>query len=204
MEWVSDAECSESFRVLNFLNLPLELPIGKEVNFLVGFHNKGQKDFILDTLDASFRYSQDFGFYLQNVSFGWICFRNSFLDFPPSVLCHCLQSSCEAQTRGNTQLPVLRFRPVHSSPLWFVHQLGLPRCGKFHLAVCISFWSHALSLFTLGEQPVRQCRFQWNHFHCGAWRRFWWRNILLVHRSRWLGRSAVGHVISIPEILWCK
>ncbi|KPM05955.1 hypothetical protein NH340_JMT05286 [Sarcoptes scabiei] len=44
----------------------LELPIGKEVHFLVGFHNRGQKDFFVDTMDASFRYSADFSFSLQN------------------------------------------------------------------------------------------------------------------------------------------
>ncbi|XP_075679474.1 translocon-associated protein subunit alpha-like isoform X2 [Dermatophagoides pteronyssinus] len=44
----------------------LELPVGKEVHFLVGFMNKGQKDFFVDTMDASFRYSADFSYYLQN------------------------------------------------------------------------------------------------------------------------------------------
>ncbi|KAJ6221428.1 hypothetical protein RDWZM_007240 [Blomia tropicalis] len=43
-----------------------ELPVGKEVHFLVGFLNKGSRDFFVDTMDASFRYSQDFNFYLQN------------------------------------------------------------------------------------------------------------------------------------------
>lgn len=46
----------------------LELPVGKEVHFLVGFMNKGQKDFFVDTMDASFRYSADFSYYLQNFS----------------------------------------------------------------------------------------------------------------------------------------
>uniref|UniRef100_A0A4D5RVK8 Putative translocon-associated complex trap alpha subunit n=1 Tax=Ixodes scapularis TaxID=6945 RepID=A0A4D5RVK8_IXOSC len=31
-----------------------KLPAGKEVHFLVGFTNKGSKDFVLDTMDASF------------------------------------------------------------------------------------------------------------------------------------------------------
>lgn len=44
----------------------LELPVGKEVHFLVGFLNRGQKDFFIDTMDASFRYSADFSYYLQN------------------------------------------------------------------------------------------------------------------------------------------
>lgn len=45
---------------------PFEFPIGKEVHFLVGFKNKAQKDFQLSTIDASFRYSLDFSYTLQN------------------------------------------------------------------------------------------------------------------------------------------
>lgn len=44
----------------------LELPAGRDVQFLVGFTNKGEKEFILETMDASFRYSMDFSFYIQN------------------------------------------------------------------------------------------------------------------------------------------
>jgi translocon-associated protein subunit alpha len=44
----------------------LELPAGKEVHFLVGFANKGTKDYVVDSMDASFRYAQDFSFHLQN------------------------------------------------------------------------------------------------------------------------------------------
>lgn len=43
-----------------------ELPVGKEVHFLVGFYNKGQKEINVDTMEASFRYSADFSYYLQN------------------------------------------------------------------------------------------------------------------------------------------
>lgn len=45
-----------------------ELPAGKVVEFLVGFTNKGEKDFIVDSLDASFRYAMDFNFHIQNFS----------------------------------------------------------------------------------------------------------------------------------------
>lgn len=45
---------------------PYEFPIGKEVRFLVGFKNKGQKDLQVQTIDASFRYSLDFNYILQN------------------------------------------------------------------------------------------------------------------------------------------
>lgn len=45
---------------------PYEFAIGKEVHFLVGFKNKAQKDFTVNTLDASFRYALDFSYTLQN------------------------------------------------------------------------------------------------------------------------------------------
>lgn len=51
----------------NSLSFP-ELPAGKPVEFLVGFRNKGKQDFILETLEASFRYPMDFNFYIQNFS----------------------------------------------------------------------------------------------------------------------------------------
>lgn len=38
------------------------------VEFLVGFRNKGKQDFILESLEASFRYPMDFNFYIQNFS----------------------------------------------------------------------------------------------------------------------------------------
>lgn len=46
----------------------LELPAGVPVEFLVGFRNKGDEDFFVDTLDASFRYPMDFNFHIQNFS----------------------------------------------------------------------------------------------------------------------------------------
>lgn len=46
----------------------MELPAGVPVEFLIGFRNKGKNDFILDTIEASFRYPMDFNFYIQNFS----------------------------------------------------------------------------------------------------------------------------------------
>lgn len=43
-----------------------DLPAGQIAEFLVGFSNKGNDDFVLETLDASFRYPMDFSFYIQN------------------------------------------------------------------------------------------------------------------------------------------
>jgi len=45
---------------------PYEFPIGKEVHYIIGFKNKGQKDFYLGNIDSSFRYSLDFNYILQN------------------------------------------------------------------------------------------------------------------------------------------
>lgn len=43
-----------------------EFAAGKLVKFLVGFLNNGEQQFVVETMDASFRYPQDFSFYLQN------------------------------------------------------------------------------------------------------------------------------------------
>jgi len=46
----------------------VELPAGRIVEFLVGFENKGSSDFVVETLDASFRYPMDFSYHIQNFS----------------------------------------------------------------------------------------------------------------------------------------
>jgi translocon-associated protein subunit alpha len=43
-----------------------DLPSGQIVRFLVGFKNKGEKDFTVQSLEASFRYPQDYTFFIQN------------------------------------------------------------------------------------------------------------------------------------------
>ncbi|XP_064610530.1 translocon-associated protein subunit alpha-like [Liolophura sinensis] len=43
-----------------------DLPAGGIVRLLVGFTNTGDKDFIVETMDAAFRYPQDYSFYIQN------------------------------------------------------------------------------------------------------------------------------------------
>lgn len=45
-----------------------ELLAGQPVEFLVGFLNKGKDDFVVETLDASFRYPMDYSYYIQNFS----------------------------------------------------------------------------------------------------------------------------------------
>ncbi|TWW70618.1 translocon-associated protein subunit alpha isoform X1 [Takifugu rubripes] len=43
-----------------------DFPANNIVKFLLGFTNKGSEDFVVESLDASFRYPQDFQFYIQN------------------------------------------------------------------------------------------------------------------------------------------
>lgn len=43
-----------------------EFPAEKMVKFLVGFSNAGSQDFVVDTMEASFRYPQDFSYHIQN------------------------------------------------------------------------------------------------------------------------------------------
>jgi len=44
----------------------LEFPAGKMVRFIVGFKNNGDKEFVVETMDAAFRYPQDYSYYIQN------------------------------------------------------------------------------------------------------------------------------------------
>eukprot|EP00061_Rhincodon_typus_P012784 g38724.t1 len=44
----------------------LDFPANNIVKFLVGFTNKGNEEFVVESLDASFRYPQDYQFYIQN------------------------------------------------------------------------------------------------------------------------------------------
>ncbi|XP_008395085.1 translocon-associated protein subunit alpha isoform X1 [Poecilia reticulata] len=43
-----------------------DFPANNIVKFLLGFTNKGGENFMVDSLDASFRYPQDYQFYIQN------------------------------------------------------------------------------------------------------------------------------------------
>ena len=52
----------------NLASDSVELPAGHIVEFLVGFENKGESDFIVEALDASFRYPMDFSYHIQNFS----------------------------------------------------------------------------------------------------------------------------------------
>lgn len=89
-------------------NRNLELPIGKDVHFLVGFLNKGDKDFYVDTMDASFRYSADFSYYLQNVRDLTLIIFNFKLNriFQIVVYSICLQSFSETKTGSYFKLSI--------------------------------------------------------------------------------------------------
>ncbi|XP_031632183.1 translocon-associated protein subunit alpha [Contarinia nasturtii] len=47
---------------------PFELPGGLPVEFLVGFLNKGLDEFVVESVEASFRYPMDFNYFIQNFS----------------------------------------------------------------------------------------------------------------------------------------
>lgn len=44
----------------------LDLPAGQPVEFLVGFLNKGLDEFVIESVEASFRYPMDFNYFIQN------------------------------------------------------------------------------------------------------------------------------------------
>lgn len=45
-----------------------DLPGGQPVEFLVGFLNKGLDEFVVESVEASFRYPMDFNYFIQNFS----------------------------------------------------------------------------------------------------------------------------------------
>lgn len=45
-----------------------DLPAGRTVKLLVGFQNNGTSPFLVETIEGSFRYPQDFSYYIQNFS----------------------------------------------------------------------------------------------------------------------------------------
>lgn len=62
---VLDVESINNFSILVTFS---ELPGGKLVQFLMGFQNRGEKEFVVDFCETSFRYPQDFSYHIQNVS----------------------------------------------------------------------------------------------------------------------------------------
>lgn len=56
-----------AFEVHIVYNVILDLPAGETIRFLVGFTNKGEKTFTVQSLECSFRYPQDYNFFIQNV-----------------------------------------------------------------------------------------------------------------------------------------
>lgn len=66
---------ADSYTLFTKPSNPLELPAGKQVRIMVGFTNKGSSEFQVDSMEASFRYPQDYSFFLQNfttINFGSI------------------------------------------------------------------------------------------------------------------------------------
>lgn len=44
----------------------LDLPAGRPVDFLIGFLNNGGENFVVESVEASFRYPMDYSYYIQN------------------------------------------------------------------------------------------------------------------------------------------
>ena len=44
------------------------LPAGTVANVIVGFKNNGKADFKVNSMEGSFRYPQDFNYFIQNVN----------------------------------------------------------------------------------------------------------------------------------------
>lgn len=55
-------------RPLHTAGVQLDLPAGQPVEFLVGFLNKGLDEFVVESVEASFRYPMDFNYFIQNFS----------------------------------------------------------------------------------------------------------------------------------------
>ncbi len=108
MYYCSTLSKTDCERLLELLFSSLELPAGVMVKFLVGFYNKGDKDFIVETLDASFRYPMDYTFYIQNVETDLVLSLLVLTATLISVHGGHVQSSSSARTGGHIRL---RFRP---------------------------------------------------------------------------------------------
>ncbi|KAK5980739.1 Translocon-associated complex TRAP alpha subunit [Trichostrongylus colubriformis] len=66
----ADAVVSFIFTQPADANIVKEIVGGKVVKFLIGFQNRGEKDFIVKHSETSFRYPMDFSYYLQNFTLG--------------------------------------------------------------------------------------------------------------------------------------
>lgn len=67
---VSERAQNSDLNQSNFNSISLsehpELPSGQEVQFLIGVKNNGNKDFVIETIDASLRYPTDYTYNIQN------------------------------------------------------------------------------------------------------------------------------------------
>ncbi|KJH47411.1 Translocon-associated protein, alpha subunit [Dictyocaulus viviparus] len=66
----ADAVVSFIFTQPASANIAKELYSGKVVKFLIGFQNRGEKDFLIKHSETSFRYPMDFSYNLQNFTHG--------------------------------------------------------------------------------------------------------------------------------------
>lgn len=67
---MDNAITSSPFAKTNILFIQPEstdLPAGRVAKLLIGFKNNGSSPFVVETVEGSFRYPQDFSYYIQNV-----------------------------------------------------------------------------------------------------------------------------------------
>lgn len=72
-EGANEKQLSSPFVTTNVLFVQpesLEFPAGKLVKLLVGFYNNGSSDFVVESIEASLRYPQDFSYHIQNFTHG--------------------------------------------------------------------------------------------------------------------------------------
>ncbi|XP_077876629.1 translocon-associated protein subunit alpha isoform X2 [Ictidomys tridecemlineatus] len=120
-----------------------DFPANNIVKFLVGFTNKGTEDFIVESLDASFRYPQDYQFYIQN-----------FTALP-------LNTVVPPQRQATFEYSFIPAEPMGGRPFGLVINLNykdLNVCVICHCSYCSTF--SCFHLCVGGLQTNLSCRYQ--------------------------------------------
>lgn len=117
--------------VLSYFNMKLylchsEFPANEIVRFLVGFTNKASEAFNVQSLEASFRYPQDFQFYIQNVSLIW---HTTACRLSPLWHRQCHMSIMLLQRRPRQQIIISIIHNLHNNlNLWDEDVMSVKSC----------------------------------------------------------------------------
>ena len=93
-------------RIFAWPDVGTDLPAGQPVKLLVGFSNTGNQDFIVESMDAAFRYPQDYSFYIQNVCIAYTSKLKSISNVYQTIV-----SLCDHQPHAASG--VVRINPLH-------------------------------------------------------------------------------------------